>query len=266
MLEALILGIVQGLTEFLPVSSSGHLILIPYIFNWKYNGLSFDVALHAGTAFALLAFFWRDWLLIIKNAFVKSATGEEQVGYPKNLFWQIIVASVPAAIAGLLIEDYVENIFHSVLLLSFNLAFFGWLLWFVDKKSENSLKTNDITFKKSFMIGLFQIAALIPGVSRSGITITASRLTGLDREAAARFSFLLATPVICGAFVLKIPEILQAKLELSFLLGVAASMVFGFAAIKILLVYLKKSDFSLFFRYRFCLALLAAGVYFFRVF
>jgi undecaprenyl-diphosphatase len=272
-IEALILGAVQGLTEFLPISSSGHLVLIPYIFNWKYGGLDFDIALHAGTAIALLAFFWRDWLNIIKNAFIKApvlnvadggAAGDGLEKYPKNFLWQILVASIPAVIVGLTIDKYVENIFHSVLLIAFNLAFFGWLLWFIDKKAKADLKPGAITFRKAFIVGLFQAIALIPGVSRSGITITASRLIGLERGAAARFSFLLATPAIVGAFLLKVPDILQSNIGLSFWLGVAAATIFGLAAIKLLLVYLKKSDFSLFLWYRLAVAAIVVVVFFVR--
>jgi undecaprenyl-diphosphatase len=264
------------------------LVLIPYIFNWTYNGLSFDVALHAGTAIALLLFFWRDWVLIIKNAVSKSplkrgvaqysetglpsvALAKEEcveVGakqdsnfYPKNFLWQIIVASIPAVIVGLTIDKYVENIFQFIPLIALNLAFFGWLLWFVDKKAKADLKPEMMTFKKSSIIGLFQAFALIPGVSRSGITITANRLMGLNREAAARFSFLLATPAIVGAFLLKIPDIL---LNLSFFLGVIAAAIFGLAAIKFLLAYLKKSDFSLFMWYRLILAVAVVVIFLIR--
>ncbi|MFA5248775.1 MAG: undecaprenyl-diphosphate phosphatase [Patescibacteria group bacterium] len=262
MFEAIILGAIQGLTEFLPVSSSGHLVLIPYIFNWHYNGLSFDVALHAGTAIALLLFFWRDWVLIIKNSFTKSSTREIlNSKYPKNFLWQIAVASIPAMIVGLTIDKYVENNFHFILLIAINLALFGWLLWFVDKKSKSDLSLETITFKKSFIIGLFQAFALIPGVSRSGITITASRLVGLSREPAARFSFLLATPAIVGAFLLKVPDILEAGFTLNFFLGVATATIFGLAAIKFLLVYLKKSDFSLFMWYRLILAVAVVVIF-----
>lgn len=283
-IQSLILGAVQGLTEFLPISSSGHLVLIPYFFKWDYNGLDFDVALHAGTAIALLLFFCKDWLNIIKSAFLKvqlsshvNEVGEEgvEVGreeipknavqYPKNFLWMIVVASVPAVIVGLLIEKYVENVFHSIILIACNLAFFGWLLWFVDKKAKTDLLPGKMSFKKAFIVGLFQAAALIPGVSRSGITITASRLIGLERGAAARFSFLLATPAIVGAFLLKVPDILEVGISLSFCLGVLASMAFGLAAIKFLLVYLKKSDFSLFLWYRLVLAVIIAIVFFVRL-
>jgi len=265
-LQSIILGAIQGLTEFLPISSSGHLILIPYFFKWNYQSLAFDVALHAGTAIALLIYFWKDWLAIIKNAFRKKAVGAVQAGeqYPDNLLWQIAVASIPAVIFGLLIDKYAEKYFHSVLFVALNLAVFGWLLWYTDKKAKINLAPASLTYKKAFLVGLFQSIALIPGVSRSGITITASRLIGFKRDIAARFSFLIATPAIVGAFLLKLPDILKEDVTLSFWLGVIAAALFGLAAIKFLLAYLKKSNFSIFLWYRLALALLIAIVYFVR--
>lgn len=266
MIESIILGAIQGLTEFLPISSSGHLVLVPYFFQWGRQGIAFDVALHAGTAIALLAFFWKDWLLILKNAFSKTAGGGD---YPKDILWKIIAASVPAAIVGLaldkLIMSKIENDHRFVLLVAFNLAFFGWLLWYIDKKAKAGLPPGSLTYKKAFLVGLFQSIALIPGVSRSGITITASRLIGLERSAAARFSFLIATPAIVGAFLLKLPDILSGEVTLSFWLGVIVAAGFGLAAIKLLLVYLRKGNFSIFAWYRLALALLVLAVFLARL-
>lgn len=265
-IQSIILGALQGLTEFLPISSSGHLVLVPYFFKWNYQGVAFDVALHAGTVAALLVYFWKDWLIIIKNAFTKKTNDAalDSEKYPNNLLWQIAVASIPAGILGLFIDKYVEKVFHSVLLLAFNFAFFGWLLWYADKKAKTNLAPAGLTYKKSFLVGIFQALALIPGVSRSGITITASRLIGLKRDAAARFSFLIATPAIVGALLVKLPDILKEEVALSFWLGVLAAALFGLAAIKFLLVYLKKSDFSIFLWYRLAIALLILIVYFSR--
>jgi undecaprenyl-diphosphatase len=279
-IQALILGAIQGLTEFLPISSSGHLVLIPYFFKWNYEGLSFDVALHAGTAVALLASFWKDWLSIIKNIFPSGAGGgkssplpfrgggesgfDDPKRYSRNFFWQILFASIPALIVGLAIDKYAEKYLHSIIFIAFNLSFFGWLLWYADKKSRTGLEPGKITFGKAFIVGLFQSVALVPGVSRSGITITASRFIGLPREAAARFSFLLATPAIVGAFALKLPGIIETGVGPAFWLGVAGAAVFGFLAIKFLLIYLKKSDFSVFLWYRLSLAIFAVIVYFTR--
>ena len=253
--HSIVLGAVQGLTEFLPISSSGHLVLLPDFFGWSYQGLSFDVALHAGTALALIIFFWKDWVNIIKSAFSKGQNNKNE--FPKNILWQILVATIPAGILGLLIDKYIENHFHSVVFIAFNFAFFGWLLWYTDRKAKNNTEPQKLTYKKSFLIGLSQSIALIPGVSRSGITLTASRWLGLPREEAARFSFILSTPIIIGAFLVKLPSMSGEDIHLSFWLGIVTATVFGLLAIKFLLNYLKKSDFSVFLWYRLGIAALA---------
>lgn len=268
--QDIFLGATQGLSEFLPISSSGHLVLFPYFFHWNYQGLAFDVALHLGTALALIFFFWRDWLDIFKKAFKRNTNEENKKinpdvkQYPDNLLWQILVASIPAAIVGLLIDKYTESIFHSVILIAINLVVFGFLLWIVDKRASSDLKPKNLTYGRSFLIGLSQAIALIPGVSRSGITITASRLAGLERKEAARFSFLLATPAIMGAFLIKLPSLSAEVLNLSFWLGVISATVFGFLAIKFLLNFLKKSDFSIFLWYRIILALITIIIFLYR--
>ncbi|HTW96578.1 MAG TPA: undecaprenyl-diphosphate phosphatase [Candidatus Methylomirabilis sp.] len=264
-LHAIILGAVQGLTEFLPISSTGHLVLIPYFFGWPYQGFSFDVALHAGTAVALLLYFAKDWLIIIRNGFTKKSVLPSDVSwpYPRNFFWQIVVASIPAALIGLPLDKYAEN-FRSPLLIAFNLAVFGWLLWLADKKAKTNLTPATLTYGRAFIVGLFQSIALIPGVSRSGITLTGSRLIGLGREEAARFSFLLATPAIVGAFLLELPKIIHDNFNLSFWLGVITAAVFGLLAIKFLLGYLKKNNFALFFGYRLVLAAVIIIFYFWQ--
>ncbi len=262
-LHSIVLGAVQGLSEFLPISSSGHLVIVPYLLRWAYQGKAFDVALHAGTAIAIIIYFWHDWVDIFKKAFVKKARIEdpELKKYPDNLLWQILVATIPAGILGLLIDKYAESHLQSILFIAFNLIFFGIILWYVDKKSKNDLTPQKFTYKSSFLIGLSQSIALIPGVSRSGITLTASRAMGIPREEAARFSFLLATPTIIGAFLVKLPQIEHDGINLSFWLGVIASTLFGLWAIKFLLNYLKKSDLAIFMWYRIIIALIVVGVY-----
>ncbi len=265
--HSIILGSLQGLTEFLPISSSGHLVLVPYIFNWNYQGKAFDVALHAGTAFAIIVFFWRDWWDIFRKAFSKKAriADESIKKYPDNILWQIMVASIPAVIIGLLLEKFAESYLDSVLFVTLNLALFGILLWYVDKKSKSDLTPQKLTYKKSLLIGLFQSISLIPGVSRSGITLTAARWIGMPRAEAARFSFLLATPTIVGAFLMKLATIEEGGFDVVFWLGVIASTLFGLLAIKFLLDYLKKSDLSVFMWYRIAAAVVILGIYFSRL-
>ena len=281
-IQSIIVGGIQGISEFLPISSSGHLVIIPYIFKWDYNGLNFDIALHFGTVIAIVVYFWKDWMGIITEAIKNlqftiynlqsnsngKMTNEKRAMensiYPPNLLWQILVASIPAAILGLFLDEYVETYLHSPLLIAFNLAFFGVLLWLMDKYSKSTYAIKNITFAQSFLIGCAQAVALFPGVSRSGITMTAARSIGLDRKNAARFSFLLATPAMIGAFLISAKEIVGQDLNLVFLSGVVASTVFGFFAIKYLLKYLEKGNFSVFVWYRIVLALAILFIYFTR--
>lgn len=266
-LHSIFLGAVQGITEFLPISSSGHLVVIPYLFKWKDNGLSFDVALHLGTTIAIIGFFWKDWVNIIGKAFGKKEilNDPEEDTYPNNFLWQIIIASIPAAIFGMILDKLAENYFHSsVILVSINLIIFGIILWAADKYSKNNQKTDQITYKQSFLVGLSQSLALVPGISRSGITMITSRGLGLDREKAARFSFLLSAPATLGAFIFKLKDMGASDINMVFFLGVLSSTVFGFWAIKYLLQYLKKGSFSVFMWYRIALAAIVIAVYLVR--
>lgn len=274
-IRSIVIGAVQGVSEFFPISSSGHLVLIPYIFKWNYEGLSFDVALHFGTAIAILAYFWRDWLKIISSAIFnlkfrifnggKIINKISDSEYPSNFLWQILVASIPAAIVGFFLDDIVEEKLHSPLLIAFDLVIFGFLLWVVDKYSKKDRKPEKISYKQSFLIGCAQSIALFPGVSRSGITITASRALGLDREKAARFSFLLATPAMFGAFIFKAKDLVLDDFNWVFISGVIASGFFGFIAIKYLLQYLKGGSFAVFLWYRIAIAIIVAALYFVRI-
>lgn len=256
------IGAVQGISEFLPISSSGHLVLVPYIFNWQYDGLAFDVALHFGTVIAIIAFFWSDWINIIANAFNKKRYQEGIETYPSNLLWQIAVASIPVAILGVVLNDYVEKYLHSPLLIAFDLIFFGIVLWLADKYSKKNNELSAISYNHSFWIGISQALALVPGVSRSGITMTAGRLGGLTKKDAARFAFLLATPAMLGAFVFKLKDIALSAVDLPFVVGVIASALFGFLAIKFLLKYLEKGSFVIFVWYRIIVATIVLFLYF----
>jgi len=244
MLEAIILGIVQGVTEFLPVSSTAHLILFPWFFNWsgEVNTLTFDVALHAGTLLALILFFWRDWIdLIFKK---------------QKLLGLIILASIPAGAAGFFLNDIVEHDLRNPLLISLTLIAVGFLMLIAEKanKYKNMEKTG---LKDAIIIGIAQAIAIIPGVSRSGITISAGLFMGFEREAAARFSFLLSTPIIAGATILHIKEAFTSQVNYDFKvfsIGIITSCITGFIAIKFLLNFLKKYPLNLFVYYRFILS------------
>lgn len=256
-LHSIILGITQGISEFLPISSSAHLVLLPYLFHWQYNGLVFDTALHLGTVIAIIFYFYKDWLNIL------GIQRSQPTDLPKNFLWQIIIASIPAAIAGLILENYVEKYFHSPLLLAINLIIFGIVLWATDKMTQSKQEIGKITFMQSLVVGISQCIALIPGVSRSGITMIASRGLGLKRDAAARFSFLLGTPAMVGAFLIQSRKLGPSDLNLPFFLGVIFSALAGFLAIKFLMNYLKKSSFSILLWYRIILAIIVLIVFFF---
>ncbi len=252
MIEALILGIVQGLTEFLPVSSTAHLVLFPWFFHWtgELDSLTFDVALHAGTLLALLICFWKDWTeLILKK---------------QKLFMLIVIASVPAGIAGVLLNDYVEHAFRSPYIIAVSLVVFGCVMLAAERMSKTRTVEN-IDLGDALAIGIAQAIALIPGVSRSGITITAGLFRGLEREAAARFSFLLSTPIIAGATLLHARKLLKSSADHNmslFLIGFIAAAISGFAALKFLMAFLKKHPLNIFAYYRFGLAVvIIAGIW-----
>lgn len=264
-IQSIVLGAVQGITEFLPISSSAHLVLVPWIFGWDYQGLGFDTALHFGTVIAIVAFFWKDWLNIIFRAFKPRSYKLEARSFPPNLLWQILAASIPAAIAGYFLSNYVENYLHSPILLAINLIVFGILLWLVDiavKKSK--LTINSIKWGQSLIVGLAQVLSLVPGVSRSGITMTAGRGLGLSREDSARFSFLLSTPAIIGAFLFEAKNFNWANLAPPFWLAIIVTTIVGFLTIKYLLQYLKKGSFLVFTVYRVILAVIIILLFYLR--
>jgi len=250
--EAIILGVIQGLTEFFPVSSTAHLIVVPWLFGWKgdVNTLTFDVALHAGTLTALLFYFWKDWLeLFTRN---------------QKFLGLIIIASIPAGAAGFFLNDIVETTLRKPFLISLMLVAVG-LVMLAAERSEKSRTIEKTNFIDSLIIGIAQAIAIIPGVSRSGITISAGLFRGLRREASARFSFLISTPIIAGATLLHLKKFLTSR-ELYdiplFTVGFISSAITGFLAIVFLLNFLKKYPLNIFVYYRFILAVvIIAGIW-----
>jgi undecaprenyl-diphosphatase len=249
MFEAIVLGIIQGLTEFIPVSSSAHLILFPWFFGWEgqVNTLSFSVALHFGTLIALLLYFRKDWLAIIKT-----------VNKKNGLLRNILYATIPAVASGLVFNEEIENI-RDPLLITFTLSLIAFMMILIEKrkKSEKGLEIDRITLKDALFIGVAQACALVPGVSRSGITIVAGLMRGFTRQASARFSFLLSTPVVAGASVLEAGKLITAsdpiRIDL-FITGTAISTFTGYFAIKYLLRFLRNHSLNPFAYYRFLLA------------
>jgi undecaprenyl-diphosphatase len=256
LLQAVTLGLVQGLGEFLPISSSAHLVLVPWLFGWTDPGLTFDIALHIGTLIAVIIYFWKDWWKLIIKGFteVRSIEG--------RLFWYLVAASVPGAIGGFLLEKKAETIFRSPLLIAAMLIGMGILLYWADRRSAKNIEINNITFGTSLLIGISQTLAIIPGVSRSGITMTTGLWMGITRVGAARFSFLLSTPIIFGAAMVKLPHVISnsSMITVNFTIGVLVSFIAGISSIGFLLRYVQAKDFLPFAWYRFMLGALVIMV------
>ncbi len=262
MLKAIILGIVQGIGEFLPISSSAHLILVPYLFGWEQSGMAFDIALHFGTLMAVLVVFFREWWDLFIGAVKKITKGKES--FDSRMFWYLVLATIPGAVIGFLLDDIVENVFRTkIWLIASALAIMGVLIYLGDRWADKHYKLETdfkhITLKQALFIGLSQALAVIPGFSRSGTTILTARLMGLSKSAATKFTFLLSVPIIAGATVLKLPDL---ELSLETVIGVVVSFGVGLFAIKFLLNYIKKHDFSVFAIYRVAFAIIILVKYF----
>ncbi len=245
--QALVLGAVQGLTELLPISSSAHLFLVPTLLGWKYEGLAFDVALHGGTLVALVLGFWRDWVDLAVGAFAKDTA----VARAARLTWaKLVVATIPGAIAGKLLDEIAEQKLRDVPLQAVMLAVFGLVMWWVDRGRGPGRDEDSPGWGTSIGVGLAQCLALVPGVSRSGITMTAARGAGLSRVSSARFSFLLATPITFGALVLKLKDVPHDVPPATLAIGVVSAGLFGVLAIRVLLRLLRHAGFGVFAAYR----------------
>ncbi len=246
--EAIFLGILQGITEFLPISSSAHLYIIPYFTHQTYQGLKFDVMLHLASSLAIILYFWRDWLKFVKEGFA----------CPKNegkFLWLIAAATVPAGICGIFFERTAEHLFRNPFWIATNLMIFAFLLLAADLKYSGEKKTLSLTLKDALIIGLFQCLALMPGVSRSGITITAALFLGYNREDSAKISFYLALPVIMGAGLLEGLKLTAADFNLALLFGFVFSLISAILTINFLLSYLQKRNLKIFVYYRILLGI-----------
>ena len=267
--QALALGIVQGLTELLPISSSGHLILVPWLADWRYLetndefNQTFDVALHFGTLVAVVAYFRRDITRLVA-AWVRSVRRRGVETPDERLAWVVAVATVPAAIVGAAGEGLIADHLGEPWQIANFLAVFGIVLWLADRRPESRGLT-DVRYGEAVAVGFAQALALAPGVSRSGITISAARLLGLDRDSAARLSFLLLVPIVLGATLLEgVTDVLLGDLPPGwagpFLVGVLAAAASGLIAIDLLLGYVRRHDYSVFVLYRLAAAIFVAGL------
>lgn len=260
-LSIIILGIVQGIAEFLPISSSAHLIIFRDIFGIgasmpKDMALSFDIALHFGTLLAIGIYFFKDFIAMITKGFTKGVKDDQG-----KILWYLVAATIPAAVAGLLFEDVIENLIRgNFYIIAAALAIMGILIYLADKFCKNKREVKDMTLKDALIIGCSQVLALIPGFSRSGTTIAAARTLGIERENAAKFSFFLSAPVVCGAVVLELLDkatwaVILAE-PLTFILGIIISFIIGLICIKYLLKYLQKHNFKIFMIYRIAMAII----------
>ncbi len=258
--ESILLGLVQGLGEFLPISSSAHLVILPWFVKFKDPGLAFDVALHFGTLLAVVAYFWRDWWQILFGSgqylFYRCSSSYKQKISPEHtaashMLLLLFLATIPAAIAGFVLDEWAETTLRQPLLVAINMIVLGAVLFAVDRKKGNTKGLYDISLKIALLIGFSQILALFPGVSRSGITITMALLLGVNRQDAARFSFLLSTPIIFGACLLKIKHFAAFLADPIAIAGVITAAIFGFLSIKYLLKLVQNYSFAIFCYYRF---------------
>jgi undecaprenyl-diphosphatase len=253
--QALFLGVLQGLTEFLPISSSAHLILAPWFFGWQnslVDSLTFDVALHAGTLVAILWYFWKDWVDLTRGFF--RIVSRRRID---KLIIYLILSTLPAGIAGFFLQDMIESSFRDPDLIVFPLTVVSFVMIYAEKRAQRSHPLDQITLQDSLIIGLAQALALLPGVSRSGITIIAGLFRGYQREAATRFSFLLSTPAIAGAAFLQLRHLFSPGIVTDwpvFAIGFIFSGIVGYLSIAFLMQYLRKHTLNLFAGYRLVLA------------
>lgn len=262
--QALILGLLQGFGEFLPISSSAHLALAPWLLHWPDPGLSFDVALHFGTLVAVIWYFRGEWMALLRAAWQIVVTRKIVTVEQKRAAF-LIVATIPGGIFGLLLEKKAETAFRNPALIASALIVLGILLWLADRIAPADRPLSDMKWTDAILIGCAQVFALIPGVSRSGSTITAGRALGLDRNGAAAFSFLLSMPIIAAAVVLKVPHVMrESGMSVPLLVGVAASAISGWFAISVLLKYVSRHSYGVFAVYRIVLGVAVLAIYFAR--
>ncbi len=266
--QVIVLAVVQAITEFLPISSTAHLVLIPWLFGWKDAGLTFDVALHAGTLVAILIYFFRDWVQIIGHGLGLNIGHDPQLRN-RGLLWLLAIASIPVGIAGLLFEKQADTTWRSPYLIGTMLIVIGIVIWIAERRRIGSKSLDKISWSDGIVIGIGQALSIVPGTSRSGITIAAGLFRDLNRETAARFSFLLSTPAIAAAVLKAAWDIhkqggLAPEMRLPIALGIAITGVLGAIVIAFFLRYLRRSSLMPFVWYRiiFGIIVIALAVFF----
>ena len=262
--QAIVLAIVQGLTEFLPISSTAHLALFPWLLGWKDPGLTFDVALHAGTLVAVAVYFWRYWLEMAGLVLGQKWGGNPGHGLDRKLLWFLAAATVPAGVAGWLLEHHAEESFRTPVVIGLALIVVGLLMGAGERLGRQRVVLERVSFADAISVGIAQALAIIPGVSRSGITMTAGMFRGMKRDTAARFSFLLSTPIIAGAALKASLNILRQGIApdmvAPFVLGIVVAAVVGYMVIAVLIRYLERGTFRIFVVYRIALGVLVLAL------
>jgi len=257
-IQAVLYGIVQGITEFLPVSSTAHLTLMPWVFGWSDPGNVFDVALHFGTAIAVITFFFQDWIRLIRAGLTRPKTADGK------LFWFLVIATIPGALAGVTLDKYM-GMLSNPLLIGILLITMGIVLYACDKIGQNKINLESIGLKRSILIGAAQVFAIVPGVSRSGITMSVGRAAGLNRESIAKFTFLLSTPIILGDALFHAKDLSSVNIDaLPFAVAVVTAAIVGLLSIKFLLNYLKTRSFFVFTVYRLIFGAFVIALYLIR--
>lgn len=284
LIQAIILGLIQGATEYIPVSSSAHLIIVPWLFGWTNSSLTslpFDVALHLGTLLAVIAFFASDWVRLIKAGFASIVERKIGTDPDRRLAWWVVIGTIPGAIAGVLLESKIDLLFHqpdkpiqpiAMIIMALLIAGLGSLLFLAERLAKHIKKIQQINFKDTLLIGLSQALAIFPGISRSGSTITTGLALGLEREAAARFSFLLSAPIIAGAGLKSLYDFYKGYQTgaiphsdvILFPIGFIAAAISGYICIRFLMHYLQKNSTNVFVYYRWALAILICLVALYR--
>jgi undecaprenyl-diphosphatase len=253
--QVIVLAIVQALTEFLPVSSTAHLVLVPWLFGWTDPGLTFDVALHAGTLVSILLYFFRDWIQIIGQGLGLNIGSDPQLKQNRNLLWLLAAASIPIGIFGFLFDKQADTTWRNPYVIGTMMIAIGLLIWIAERRRVGDKSMDKISWGDGLAIGTAQALSVVPGTSRSGITITAGLFRGLNRETAARFSFLLSTPAIAAAVAKKLWDIhkeggISADMRVPFALGAVVSGILGAVVIAFFLRYLRRSSLMPFVYYR----------------
>jgi undecaprenyl-diphosphatase len=272
LIEVIVLGIVQGLTEFLPISSTAHLAVIPWLFGWKDPGLTFDIALHAGTLAAILIYFFRDWLLVIAHGFGLRMEGDPDLKRNPKLLWFLVAATIPVGLFGYIFKEQAETTWRSPNVIGAMMIGVGVLLWFAERAGRRQKDLGHLSFVDSLAIGFAQVLAIVPGTSRSGVTIAAGLFRNLDRATAARFSFLLSTPAIGAAAAKDFYDLIKHEggispdMRTAFVVGILVSAVTGCLVIRFLMNYLRKGTLNCFVVYRVIFGIIViAMAHFFRL-